>query len=140
MTQITRGTGNVLADLGIENAEELSTKVRLAVEIVRIVRARKLRQAEVARVLGIPQPKVSALVNYRLDGFSAERLMHFLTALDCDVEIRIKKNAPLPRGGQDPRSRVTRVPKPDLPALEDLPAFIIIVDKGNDFFQELNLG
>ncbi len=91
MTGITRGSKNVLADLGIEDAEELSTKMRLAVEIVRIVRERGLRQAEVARRLGIPQPKISALMNYRLGGFSAEKLMHFLTALGRDVEIRIKK-------------------------------------------------
>ena len=91
MTEITRGSKNVLADLGIEDAEELSTKLRLAVEIVRIIRARGMRQTKVARSLGISQPKVSALMNYRLDGFSAEKLMHFLTALDHDVEIRIKK-------------------------------------------------
>ena len=91
MTEITRGSKNVLADLGIEDAEELSTKLGLAVEIVRIIRARGLRQTEIARSLGISQPKVSALMNYRLDGFSAEKLMHFLTALDRDVEIRIKK-------------------------------------------------
>jgi len=91
MTGITRGSKNVLADPGIEDAEELSTKMRLAVEIVRIVRERGLRQAEVARRLGIPQPKISALMNYRLGGFSAEKLMHFLTALGRDVEIRIKK-------------------------------------------------
>ncbi len=65
--------------------------MRLAVEIVRIVRETGLRQAEVARRLGIPQPKISALMNYRLGGFSAEKLMHFLTALGRDVEIRIKK-------------------------------------------------
>ncbi len=90
MTGITRGSENVLADLGIKDAEALATKMRLAVEIVRIIRERRLRQAEAARRLGIPQPKVSALMNYRLGGFSAEKLMHFLTALGRDVEIRIK--------------------------------------------------
>ncbi len=100
MTKITRGSKNVLADLGIEDAEELSTKVRLAVEIVRIVRARGLRQVQIARILGIPQPKISALVNYRLDGFSAEKLMHFLTALDRDVEIRIKRKSRSREHGQ----------------------------------------
>ncbi len=54
MTGITRGSKNVLADLGIEDAEALSTKMRLAVEIVRIIRERRLRQAEAARRLGIP--------------------------------------------------------------------------------------
>ena len=91
MTKITRGSDNVFADLGFEDAEELSTKVRLAFEIVSIVRNRKLRQVAVARMLDITQPKVSALLNYQLDGFSAEKLMHFLTALDRDVEIRIRK-------------------------------------------------
>ncbi len=91
MTGITRGSKNVLADLGIEDAEELSIKMRLVVEIVRIVRETGLRQAEIARRLGIPQPKISALMNYRLGGFSAEKLMHFLTALGRDVKIRIKK-------------------------------------------------
>ncbi len=103
MTRIIRGSKNVLADLGIEDAEELSTKLRLAVEIVRIVRARGLRQVQIARSLGIPQPKVSALVNYRLDGFSAEKLMHFLTALDRDVEIRIKRK---PRSREEGQIRV----------------------------------
>ncbi len=88
---LSRGSKNVLADLGIEDAEELSTMMGLAVEIVRIIRERGLRQAEAARRLGIPQPKVSALMNYRLGGFSAEKLMRFLTALGRDVDIRIKK-------------------------------------------------
>ncbi len=87
----SRGSKNVLADLGIEDAEELSTKMGLAVEIVRIIRERGLRQAEAARRLGLPQPKVSALMNYRLGGFSAEKLMRFLTALGRDVDIRITK-------------------------------------------------
>ncbi len=100
MTGITRGSKNVLADLGIKDAEELSTKMRLAVEIVRIIRERGLRQAEAARRLGIPQPKVSALMNYRLGGFSAEKLMCFLTALGRDVEIRIKKKPSSRKEGQ----------------------------------------
>ena len=100
MTGITRGSKNVLADLGIKDAEELSTKMRLAVEIVRIVRESGLRQAGVARRLGIPQPKVAALMNYRLGGFSAEKLMRFLTALGRDVEIRIKKKPSSRKEGQ----------------------------------------
>jgi len=55
--------------------------------------ARKLKQVEVGEILGVPQPKVSALANYRLDGFSVERLMGFLTALDRDVEIVIRPRA-----------------------------------------------
>ncbi len=104
MEKITRGSDNVLADLGIEGAEDLSLKVQLAVAINRIIQGRRLKQAEIAVLLGVPQPKVSGLVNYKLDGFSVERLMHFLTALDRDVEIRIRKK---PRGRQDGRILVS---------------------------------
>ena len=96
---ITRGTGNVFADLGYANAEERQTKLRLAHAINAIVAAQKLTQAESAKRLGINQPKVSALANYKLDGFSVERLMGFLTALDRDVEIVIRKPAKARRAG-----------------------------------------
>ena len=56
-----------------------------------LLERRKLSQAEAARVLGVSQPKVSALRNYKLAGFSVERLMNLLTALDQDVEIVIRK-------------------------------------------------
>lgn len=91
MTKIERGAGNVLVDLGIENAEDLTAKIQLAVAINRIIQGRHLKQVQIAKLLGIPQPKVSCLLNYKLDGFSVERLMNFLVALDRDVEIRIRK-------------------------------------------------
>ncbi len=87
---IEHGTGNVFADLGLPDPHDRQTKTHLASAINDLVRVRKLRQIETARLLGIPQPKVSALVNYRLDGFSVERLMSFLTRLDQDVEIVIR--------------------------------------------------
>jgi len=87
---ITRGTGNVFADLGLPDAGDRQTKTRLAMALNDIIRARRLRQIETAKLLGIPQPKVSALANYRLDGFSVEKLMGFLTSLDQDVEIMIR--------------------------------------------------
>ncbi|MGE0118468.1 MAG: helix-turn-helix domain-containing protein [Dongiaceae bacterium] len=89
--EIERGTGNVFADLGYPDAEERQTKLRLAYAINRIVEERRLMQAATAGLLGITQPKVSALLNYKLAGFSVERLMTFLTALDRDVEIVIKR-------------------------------------------------
>jgi predicted XRE-type DNA-binding protein len=88
---ITRGTGNVFADLGYADAEERQTKLRLAHAINRVIGRRRLTQAAAADKLGVNQPKVSALANYKLDGFSVERLMTFLTALDQDVEIVIKR-------------------------------------------------
>jgi len=89
--EIERGTGNVFADLGYPDAEERQTKLRLAYAINHIVEERRLTQAAAAELLGINQPKVSALLNYKLAGFSVERLMTFLTALDRDVEIVIRK-------------------------------------------------
>ena len=87
---ITRGSKNVFADLGFPDAEERQTKTRLALEINTLLKGRKLKQIEAGELLGLPQPKISALANYRLDGFSVERLMALLTALNQDVEILIR--------------------------------------------------
>ncbi len=87
---ITRRTGNVFADLGYPDADERQTKLRLAHAINNVVAHERLIQAAAAAKLGVNQPKVSALANYKLDGFSVERLMMFLTALDQDVEIVIR--------------------------------------------------
>jgi predicted XRE-type DNA-binding protein len=94
---VIRGSGNMFADLGYADAEERQTKLRLAYAINEIVAAKRLSQGEAAARFGVGQPKVSALANYKLDGFSVERLMIFLTALDRDVEITIKKK-PRSRG------------------------------------------
>jgi len=83
---VVQSSGNVFADLGLKDADEKQTKVRLAVAVNRILRARKLSQVLAAHMLGINQPKISALANYKLNGFSVERLMHFLNALDRDVD------------------------------------------------------
>jgi predicted XRE-type DNA-binding protein len=98
---ITRGSENVFADLGYADAEERQTKLRLAYAINGIVAGQGLTQAEAAKLLGLNQPKVSALTNYKLAGFSVERLMTLLTALDRDVEIVISRRAKAPgRGGK----------------------------------------
>jgi predicted XRE-type DNA-binding protein len=90
MPVVEVSSGNVFADLGLKNAEELGTKVRLCFVVNRLLQARGLTQVETARVLGVSQPKVSALRGYKLEGFSVERLMHFLTALEHDVVIEIR--------------------------------------------------
>ena len=101
---IIQSSGNVFADLRLPNAEEKQTKVRLAVAINRILAGQNLSQAAAARRLKINQPKISALANYRVEGFSVERLMHFLTALDRDVEITIR---PKPRSRKEARILVS---------------------------------
>ena len=90
MSMITRGSDNVFTDLGYQDAAERQLKTRLALAVNELLKARKLKQREIATVLGVPQPKVSALKNYRRDQFSVERLMAFLTALNQDVEIKIR--------------------------------------------------
>jgi len=87
---ITRGTDNVLADLGFADAGEQQTKLRLALALNRLINDQGLSQAKAAERLGINQPKVSALCAYRLNGFSVERLMTFLTSMDQDVAITIR--------------------------------------------------
>lgn len=89
--KVERSSGNVFSDLGLKNAAEKKTKVRLAVAINDILGKSHLSQAAAAERLGISQPKVSALANYRLEGFSVERLMNFLNALGRDVEIIIRR-------------------------------------------------
>lgn len=91
--RVIASSGNVFADLGISAPQEKQAKVRLAVAINQIIQARKLSQTAAARRLKVNQPKVSALANYQLDGFSVERLMNFLTALDRDVHIVIRRTA-----------------------------------------------
>lgn len=87
-------SGNVFADLGIENPEEELTKAKLVLEIEQIIKKKKLTQAVAAKVMGINQPKVSALIRRKLDGFSVERLIHFLNTLGQDVDIIVR---PKPR-------------------------------------------
>jgi len=101
---VVRSSGNVFTDLGLSGAEEKQTKVRLAVAINQIIQNQRIPQIEAARRLNINQPKISALSNYRLDGFSVERLMNFITALDRDVEIVIRKK---PRSRKEAKIVVT---------------------------------
>lgn len=86
-----KSSGNVFADLGFENPEEELTKAKLVWEIEQIIKKKKLTQVEAAKVMGINQPKVSALIRRKLDGFSVERLIHFLNALGQDIDIVVRQ-------------------------------------------------
>lgn len=94
---ITRGSGNVFADLGFPDAVDRQLKVDLAMRVNALIARRRLTQTAAAERLGVSQPKVSALAHYKLDGFSAERLMTFLAALGQDVEI-VVRDRPRARG------------------------------------------
>ena len=88
--ETTKGTGNVFADLGLPDAADRQTKTRLAMQVNALLKERRIKQTDAAAILRVPQSKVSALANYRLDHFSVEKLMSFLNLLDCDVEIVIR--------------------------------------------------
>jgi predicted XRE-type DNA-binding protein len=102
---VTPSSGNVFADLGLPAADEELAKTDLAFEINRVIEERGLTQMEAAAIMGIDQPKVSAVARYRLDGFSMERLYRLLNALGRDVEIVVK---PKPKGRKHATVRVTR--------------------------------
>lgn len=90
MLKQERSSGNVFADLGLPNADEHLVKAGLVVKIERTIRQRELSQAAAAKVMGIDQPKVSAMLGGQFRGYSVERLMRFLVALGHDVEIVVK--------------------------------------------------
>lgn len=89
-------TGNVFADLGLKQPDELLARAKLLYEVGSLIKASKLSQAEIAQKLEISQPKVSMLVSGRLSAFSTDTLLHYLSLLGCNVEIRVRK----------PRSRI----------------------------------
>lgn len=89
MTEITDSSGNVFADLGLDQADILLAKARIAAQISKHIDDSGLSQAQAAELLGIDQPKVSALVRGRLSGFTLDRLLRFLNDLNYDVHIQI---------------------------------------------------
>jgi len=95
------GSGNVYADLEVANPQEARAKADLAHRIVDIIEARKLTQVQAGKVLGVDQPKVSALKRGRLTDFSIERLVGFLLRLGHDVRITV---SPRRSSGRKPPS------------------------------------
>lgn len=81
---------NVFKDLGLPNAEEHFIKAQLVFKIDTLMKERDLKQIEAAVLLGIKQPDVSKMLRGEFRQFSVERLLHFLVALDQDVEIVVK--------------------------------------------------
>jgi predicted XRE-type DNA-binding protein len=88
--EIKPSSGNVFTDLGLPNPDEMLVKAELARKISNAIIARHITQAEASELLGIDQPKVSALMRGRLAGFSLERMFRFLNTLGIDVEITVK--------------------------------------------------
>jgi predicted XRE-type DNA-binding protein len=104
--KIQSSSGNVFADLGLANPDDLLIKAELVRQISNMIEAKGLTQTESDNILGIDQPKVSALVNGKLSGFSTDRLFKFLNALGSDVEIRV---IPKPELESEAQTRVIGV-------------------------------
>jgi len=84
------GSGNVFADIRLPDAEEHLVKAKLVHKIDEIIRARNLKQAEAAEILGVKQPDISNMLRGQFRGYSIDRLMRFLVALDQDVKITVE--------------------------------------------------
>jgi predicted XRE-type DNA-binding protein len=101
--EVCHSSGNVFADLELPDAEEMQAKADLARQILSIITKRRLTQVKAAEILGIDQPKVSAVMRGKLRVFSMERLFQFLNALGRDVQITVKAK---PRSHQQGQLKV----------------------------------
>jgi predicted XRE-type DNA-binding protein len=89
-TKVTPINGNIFADLGLPYPEEALAKAQLALRIATIIKQRGLSQQQAAQTLSTPQSKVSSIVTGQLSGFTIDRLMRYLTALDAEIEIIVR--------------------------------------------------
>ena len=91
--EVTSGSGNVFADLGLPDAEKLKIKAGLVVEIRKAMRALGLSQQDAAKRMGIPQPKVSGMMRGDFTNLSERKLMDCLNRLGYDIEITVRPTA-----------------------------------------------
>ena len=100
---VTEGSGNVFADLGFSNADDLLARAELTRQVCAIVRSRRLTQTRAAELLGLRQPDVSLLLRGKYTRFSVERLLKLLNRLGRDVRIVVR---PVPRSRDSGHIRV----------------------------------
>ena len=93
------GSNSVFADLGLPDPDERQIRVQLALRLNDLLQAEGLTQAAAAKRLGIAQPHMSELKHYKLSRFSSERLLHYITLLNRDVEIFIRPRAATDNSG-----------------------------------------
>ena len=98
--KVEAGSGNVFADLGRPDAEDMLLKSQIVVVLHRLIKERKLTQTAAAKLIGIGQPDLSNLLRGRIRGYSAERLMRMLTAFGQDVEITVHPRRKSSEGGR----------------------------------------
>ncbi|HEX2078291.1 MAG TPA: helix-turn-helix transcriptional regulator [Longimicrobium sp.] len=107
LPEIELSSGNIWADIGRPDADEAFARAQLMSRVTDLIRARRLTQAQAAKVLGTNQPTVSDLVRGKMSKFSLERLIAFLNALDQDVEITVR---PRPKDESDRPGRTVVAP------------------------------
>jgi predicted XRE-type DNA-binding protein len=93
-TEFEEGFGNVFADLGLEDADELYSRAQLGFHVYKLVKERDLKQREIASLLGVKQPEVSHLMNGHFNRFTTDKLLEFLKRLDRKVTIHISPHRP----------------------------------------------
>src|SRR6266478_6331096 len=107
--RVQESSGNVFADLGLRNPQDRLAKAQLAHRICQVIAARGLTQTKAAEIMGLDQPKISALMRGILKGFSAERLFRCLNDLGQEVEITIR---PVRKAGRRGDVRVVAAAAP----------------------------
>lgn len=83
-------SGNVFADLGLEDADELFTRGKIGIQVLRLLKARDLKQREISELLGISQPEVSHLMKGEFQRFSEGKLLTFLKRLDTEITLHLR--------------------------------------------------
>jgi len=86
------GSGNVFADLGLRNPDQLLARAQIGFHVFKILEGRKLKQREIAEVLGVAQPDVSHLMNGHFSRFTTDKLLDFLKRLDRKVRIEVSRH------------------------------------------------
>ena len=99
------GSGNIFADLGLKDADQLLVRSQIGLHVFKILEDKKLKQREIAGVLGIAQPDVSHLMNGHVSRFTTDKLLDFLKRLDQKVTIEVSRHH---RG--EPYQQVTFAP------------------------------
>lgn len=93
-TEFEEGSGNVFADLGLEDSDEMFARAKIGFHVYQLLKDRKLPQREIAALLGIKQPEVSHLMNGHFSRFTTDKLLDFLRRLERKVTIRISPHKP----------------------------------------------
>jgi predicted XRE-type DNA-binding protein len=103
MSDVQQGGANIFADLGRPDAESHFLKAQIVAELYRLTKERNLTQAKAGGLLGITQPEVSRLFKGHFREYSVDRLLTFLAAFGCDVDIVARRQ-------DGPRGRISFVP------------------------------